>query len=56
MVMIYWTVIAMTLTFLFYHRKLPASFKRQNSILSLRKMFKITFWSVSKELWNPGWD
>ncbi|MGM0651850.1 MAG: transposase, partial [Bacillota bacterium] len=54
MVMLYLAVIAMNLTFLFYHRRLPASFKRQNSLLSLREMIKITFWSVSKELWDPG--
>jgi len=54
MVMLYLAVIAMNLTFLFYHRRLPASFKRQNSLLLLREMIKITFWSVSKELWDPG--
>ncbi|MFO8191479.1 MAG: transposase [Bacillota bacterium] len=54
MVMLHLAVIAMNLTFLFYHRRLPASFKRQNSLLSLREMIKMTFWSVSKELWDPG--
>ncbi len=54
MVMLQLAVIAMNLTFLFYHRRLPNSFKRKNSLLSLREMIKITFWSVSKELWDPG--
>ncbi len=54
MVMLQMAVIAMNLTLLFYHRRLPASFKRRNSLLSLREMIKITFWSVSKELWDPG--
>jgi len=54
MVMLYLAMIVMNLTFLFYHRRLPSSFKRQNSLLSLREMIKMTFWSVSKELWDPG--
>jgi hypothetical protein len=54
MVMLQMAVIAMNLTLLFYHRRLPASFKWRNSLLSLREMIKITFWSVSKELWDPG--
>jgi len=54
MVMLYLAVIVMNLTFLFYHRRLPAFFKRQNSLLSLREMIKMSFWSVSKELWDPG--
>ncbi len=54
MVMLYLAVIAMNLTFLFYHRRLPGSFKRQNSLLSLREMIKMTFAYVSKELWDPG--
>ena len=54
MVMLYLAVIVMNLTFLFYHRRLPNSFKRQNSLLSLREMIKMTFGSVSKELWDPG--
>ncbi len=45
MVMLYLAMIVMNLTFLFYHRRLPASFKRQNSLLSLREMIKMTFWS-----------
>ena len=54
MVMLFMAVIAMNLTFLFYHRRLPASFKRRNSLLSLRWMIRMTFESVSKELWDPG--
>jgi len=54
MVMLYLAMLAMNLIFLFYHRRLPASFKRQNSLLSLCEMIKMTFWSVSKELWDPG--
>ncbi len=54
MVMLYMAALAMNLTFLFYHRRLPASFKKQNSLLSLREMIKMTFWSVSKEQWDPG--
>lgn len=54
MVMLYLAVIAMNLTFLFYHRRLPKIFKDQHSLLSLREMIKITFWSVNRELWDPG--
>jgi hypothetical protein len=54
MVMLYLAVIAMNLTFLFYHRRLPKIFKDQYSLLSLREMIKITFWSVNRELWDPG--
>jgi hypothetical protein len=54
MVMLQLALIAMNLTFLFYHRRLPDSFKKQNSLLSLREMIKITFCFVSRELWDPG--
>jgi len=54
MVMLWMAVIAMNLTLLFYHRRLPGSFKRKHSFQSLLGTIKMTILSVDKTLWDPG--
>jgi len=54
MVMLWMAVIAMNLTLLFYHRRLPASFSRNHSFESLLGAIKMTILSVDRTLWDPG--
>ncbi len=54
MVMLWLAVMAMNLTLLFYHRRLPVSFKRNHSLKSLLGAIKMTILSVDKTLWDPG--